>query len=36
MHENYAYAGLLVRFYIGLEDEADLQQDVLAALNTLS
>lgn len=35
MHESYSYEGLLVRFYIGLEDVDDLMDDLLKALNTL-
>ena len=35
MHANYAYDGLLVRFYIGLEDGNDLLEDLSQALDTL-
>lgn len=35
MHESYSYEGLLVRFYVGLEDVNDLIEDLLKALNTL-
>ncbi|TSA57422.1 MAG: aminotransferase class V-fold PLP-dependent enzyme [Methylophilaceae bacterium] len=33
MHQTYSYQGLLVRFYIGLEDEDDLIQDLTQALS---
>ena len=36
MHTNYTYDGLLVRFYIGLEDENDLLEDLFQALRMLS
>ncbi|ROH87067.1 cystathionine beta-lyase [Pseudomethylobacillus aquaticus] len=35
MHAAYSYAGLLVRFYIGLEDAQDLIQDLAQALQPL-
>jgi len=35
MHQTYSYEGLLVRFYIGLEDEDDLIQDLAQALSKL-
>ena len=35
MHQNYSYEGLLVRFYIGLEDVNDLILDLEQAFNLL-
>ena len=35
MYSSYSYEGLLVRFYIGLEDESDLIDDLAQALSTI-
>lgn len=35
MHDSYTYDGLLVRFYIGLEDVDDLIEDLLKAFDLL-
>lgn len=36
MHANYSYSGLLVRFYIGLEDVNDLLHDIEQAFKPLN